>query len=248
MLGIKAYLEDRMIGCFDRSVVHVAALVEAHLAGRPAPRRVLDVGISDGVTAEKIRRACPTPYELHGLDVHDDPRARALCARYATCDLEQRFPCDDASFDVVYSNQVIEHIVMKSHFVEECARVLAPGGRLVIATENIASIDNLASMLLGQEPLSQHTSEKFHSNSVLSPHFMREYGSPEAIALSGHMLGHGAHHGHKNVPSLFGLARIVEHEGLRIESKRGFGHVTDLAERLLPFQCRVIVVCATKAN
>jgi hypothetical protein len=104
------------------------------------------------------------------------------------------------------------------------------------------------SVLLGQEPLAQHTSEKFHSNSFLSPHFMREYGADGGGELASHMLGHGAHHGHKNVPSLFGLVRIVEHEGLRVESTRGFGHVTDFAERLLPFQCRVIVVCASKTG
>jgi SAM-dependent methyltransferase len=246
MLGIKSYLKDRMIGCFDRSVEYLATVVDEHLASRPTPRRVLDVGISDGVIARNVRDRCRSAYELHGLDVYESESAIALCDRFVACDLEKRFPCEDASYDVVYSNQVIEHIVMKSHFVEECARVLAPGGRLVIATENISSIDNIASLLFGQEPLSQHTSEKFHSNSFLSPHFMREYGGAEADELASHMLGHGAHHGHKNVPSLFGLVRIVEHEGLRVESKRGFGHATDLVERLLPFQCRVIVVCASK--
>ncbi|WP_434581891.1 class I SAM-dependent methyltransferase [Carbonactinospora thermoautotrophica] len=45
-------------------------------------------------------------------------------------------PLADASVDVVVSLQVIEHLWDQPGFVRECARVLRPGGRLIVSTPN----------------------------------------------------------------------------------------------------------------
>jgi SAM-dependent methyltransferase len=47
-----------------------------------------------------------------------------------------RLPCRSGSVDVVVSNQVVEHLWDQAGFVAECARVLRPGGRLVLTTPN----------------------------------------------------------------------------------------------------------------
>lgn len=47
---------------------------------------------------------------------------------------ETRMPFDDASFDVVTCFQVIEHIHGVDRFLQEIARVLRPGGVMVMAT------------------------------------------------------------------------------------------------------------------
>lgn len=44
-----------------------------------------------------------------------------------------RFPFADASFDGVLCNQVLEHIFVPERFLREIARVLAPGGTLVLS-------------------------------------------------------------------------------------------------------------------
>lgn len=46
-------------------------------------------------------------------------------------DLNERLPFEDASFDVVYSNQVFEHVQNLIGLVGECHRLLKPGGILV---------------------------------------------------------------------------------------------------------------------
>ncbi|WP_370615045.1 class I SAM-dependent methyltransferase [Mumia sp. Pv 4-285] len=45
-------------------------------------------------------------------------------------------PYADASFDVVVSLQTVEHLWDQDAFVAECARVLRPGGSLVVSTPN----------------------------------------------------------------------------------------------------------------
>ena len=45
-------------------------------------------------------------------------------------------PLADAAVDLVVSSQVVEHLWDQDRFVAECARVLRPGGRLVVTTPN----------------------------------------------------------------------------------------------------------------
>jgi len=69
-------------------------------------------------------------------------------------DLEERWPFEDASADVVHANQVIEHVKRLDHFVGEVRRVLAAGGVAVVCTENLASWHNVAALVLGLMPFS----------------------------------------------------------------------------------------------
>lgn len=46
-------------------------------------------------------------------------------------DLSQRLPFKDGEFDVVYSNQVFEHVPNLIGLIEEINRILVPGGILV---------------------------------------------------------------------------------------------------------------------
>ena len=50
----------------------------------------------------------------------------------------QHLPFDDQSFDIVLSTEVIEHLRSPATGVQELARVLRPGGTLVLSTPNHA--------------------------------------------------------------------------------------------------------------
>ena len=52
-------------------------------------------------------------------------------------DLDKPLPYADEAFDVVYSMEVIEHIEGHRNMVSEAARVLKPGGWLVMTTPNL---------------------------------------------------------------------------------------------------------------
>lgn len=52
-------------------------------------------------------------------------------------DTSLRVGAPDNSFDLVLSTQVLEHVEQPASYLEECRRVLRPGGRLLLSTHGI---------------------------------------------------------------------------------------------------------------
>jgi len=130
-------------------------------------------------------------------------------------------------------NQVIEHLLNKDFLLEEVHRVLKKGGLFILATENIASIDNIFSLILGQEPVTQVTSSKYRTNSILSAQYMQK-------ELNGNK------YEHKNVNSYFGIKRIFRVNGFKDANLKTYGNVNKLFEILLPIYNRIMVVTSVK--
>jgi hypothetical protein len=64
---------------------------------------------------------------------------------------EDRFPYDDASFDVVIYCEIIEHLLMNPvHTLKEIRRVLRPSGKLLVTTPNVARFENLMALAAGR--------------------------------------------------------------------------------------------------
>src|SRR4051812_8031485 len=107
------------------------APLEASLERLPAPpKRVLDVGTGTGAAARLVA-ARYAEADVTGVDVSermlDEARRLTDSTRvtYRAADAE-RLPFDAGSFDLVTLNNMIP-------FFEELARVVAPGGHVVIA-------------------------------------------------------------------------------------------------------------------
>jgi 2-polyprenyl-3-methyl-5-hydroxy-6-metoxy-1,4-benzoquinol methylase len=96
--------------------------------------RLLDVGCGNGTFIGKMQQL---GWETEGIDF--DPKAIEYCKskglKAYTGGLEShKFP--SGSFDIITINHVIEHIHDTKKLIEECFRILKPGGKLVIATPN----------------------------------------------------------------------------------------------------------------
>ena len=63
-------------------------------------------------------------------------------------------PYASSSLDVVVCEQVIEHLHNVTWFLDALKHILKPGGQLLIATENLGSLPNIAMLVLGQAPIS----------------------------------------------------------------------------------------------
>jgi SAM-dependent methyltransferase len=99
---------------------------------------VLDIGCGEGYGAALLAAKVAS---VDGVDVHTSVVAHAARAYgAANCRFHvydgSRLPFPTGTFDAVVSFQVVEHIVDADGFVEDAARVLRPGGHLILTTPN----------------------------------------------------------------------------------------------------------------
>jgi SAM-dependent methyltransferase len=100
----------------------------ALLEAREPVGRVLDFGCGFGRSTEALLHR---GYDAWGVDISAAEVAKAPAEfreRLAVLDERGRSPYDDASFAVIYSQQVFEHVADLEQTVAEITRLTAPGG------------------------------------------------------------------------------------------------------------------------
>lgn len=114
--------------------------------------RLLDVGCMDGFLSSIFRDegmrtvgvdASPTAIERAKRNGHE--------AYVADLD-KPPLPLPDASVDLVFAGEVVEHVFRTEEFLEELARVTKAGGHLVLTTPNLACWLNRVVLLVGWQP------------------------------------------------------------------------------------------------
>ena len=118
-------------------------LVEAVRPGT----RVLDVGCASGALASALReRGC----FVVGVDAVDDAEARAACSRFYVAELDcGTWVPEERDFDYIVFGDVLEHL-RDTSILTRSATWLAPGGRIVASTGNVALWFMRLSLLLGR--------------------------------------------------------------------------------------------------
>jgi O-antigen biosynthesis protein len=108
-----------------------------YLWARPlvAGRRVLDLGSGEGFGAALL---APAAAAVTGVDIDERTVAHAR-ANYGDVDFRVGSATDlsafaDDAFDAVVAFEMIEHVAEQEQVLAEIARVLAPGGLLVMST------------------------------------------------------------------------------------------------------------------
>ena len=122
----RLFYPHTFLGMFDRFQEVINSCV-------PAGSVLLDAGCGKGRTF-LYRRRLPS-VRVVGLDISPHARNNPNLDSQARGDVEE-LPFADASFDAVLSTHVAEHLARPEAAFGEMARVLRPGGRLLLLTPN----------------------------------------------------------------------------------------------------------------
>lgn len=204
---------SKQYDAFYRSALHKEQLPDVVLHGWPRNRVeailhsageggvVLDVGCGNGHLLYQLRRRFR---DLVGLEysAHRLEQARlnleglSFTALLGSAEQMSEVPSD--SVDCIVSADTIEHVPDVYAATAEMFRVLAPGGRLVINTPNIAFVKKRALLLLGRFPATSQPNEGLGSD----------------ILFDG---------GHLHYFTFRSLSLLLERAGFQIERGVGYG-------------------------
>ena len=152
--------------------------------------RLLDIGCGGGLLCEPMSRL---GFAVTGVDASERNIATAaahaaeqgLAIDYRAAAAEQLLAAGEPPFDVVLNMEVIEHVAEPGDFLRTCARLLAPGGLMIVATLN-RTMKALALAKVGAEyvlrwvPPGTHDWRKF-----LKPEELRGFLEGEPVHLEG---------------------------------------------------------------
>lgn len=99
-------------------------------------------------------------------------------------DITRPLPLPDASFDLIYSSHLVEHIHRRqlADFLAEARRVLRPGGSMIVATPSLGTIvtalwgDDEDKRALLLDRTRRHSWEGFHGRAQALNTVMRGFG------------------------------------------------------------------------
>jgi len=177
------------------------------LCSRDKNAKFLDLGCDDGKWTTKMAKKIGTR-DIFGTEILSSSVAKAkkrgINVKKADCNI--KLPYANQTFDIVHSNQVIEHLTNTDMFLEEIHRILKPNGYAIISTENLASWHNIFALLFGFMPfsLTNVSSKKAAIGNPLAPHV----GKPATIASSWQ---------HMRIFTVYGLKDLSENIGFSVE-------------------------------
>ena len=130
---------NRERGLYGETISHQDGRVREimNFFGDISSKRVLDVGCGTGRYLRVMHEKWPDA-NLHGLDLSEE------MLEACPPDVQTRLasllciPYPNESFDFVYCVEALEHALLVENSIREMARVLKPGGKLMIIDKNIA--------------------------------------------------------------------------------------------------------------
>jgi 2-polyprenyl-6-hydroxyphenyl methylase/3-demethylubiquinone-9 3-methyltransferase len=154
--------------------------------------RLLDIGCGGGLLCEPMSRL---GFAVTGVDASERNIGTAsthaaelgLAIDYRTGTAEGLLEAGESPFDVVLNMEVIEHVAEPGVFLRDCARLVAPGGMMVVATLN-RTLKALALAKIGAEYVLRWLPRETHDwRKFLKPEEIRAFLADEDLGVQGPM-------------------------------------------------------------
>lgn len=120
--------------------VYLRHYVELVSRFAPPGAKVLDIGCGNGISSRLLNQS---GFEVVGTDISplfldDAKKWENTKLRYEVCDVLE-LPYADESYDIICSNELVEHLPDVETALTEMVRVVRKGGRVVISGPNLCS-------------------------------------------------------------------------------------------------------------
>lgn len=201
---------------------------------------LVDLGCNDGSKTERFAfTAGLQTNRVIGADINQRliNYAKRRNITPILCNFEINLPFKSEIFDIVVTNQVIEHLTHTDLFIQNIFRILKRGGYTIIATENISYWANIVALILGYQGFSQNISDYYHVGNPFS--------TLAGTKFPDDMTGYDTH---KRIFSIKGLPALLSKYDFKIEAVlgAGFAPLPSIFSRIDKIHARFIVVKARK--
>ena len=152
--------------------------------------RLLDIGCGGGLLCEPMTRL---GFQVTGVDASErnigtasaHAAEQGLSIDYRATTAEDLLAAGERPFDVILNMEVIEHVADPGAYLRDCARLLAPGGLMIVATLN-RTLKALALAKIGAEYVLRWVPAGTHDwNKFLKPEELRGFLDGEPVAVHG---------------------------------------------------------------
>ena len=200
-------------------------------------RKFIDLGCDDGSLTIDVAKKIDTK-SVFGVE--KNPTSLTDCKKHGIRvimgDLEKGIPIKSNSFDIILSNQVIEHVCNTDLLLREIYRILKPDGYTIISTNNMSSWTNIVALLFGKQPFPNHTSDEILTGRLLS----RDERLPAASFA------------HRRIFSFPALSGLLKYHQFKIIEKKGscfypfWGFIEKFLSFILPVYSAYIIMKVKK--
>lgn len=175
--------------------------------------KLLDLGCDRGDITAQLGRKIGTK-NLYGVEVVPEriKEAESNGVKVKNFDLNHIFDYKSNQFDVVFSNQVIEHLSDTDNFLAEIYRILKPGGYAIISTENASAWENIFASIMGWQIFS------------LTNFSVKRCGVGNPLAINKDIVPPHKSWNHMKIFNFYGLKEILELYNFEIAAISGAGY------------------------
>ncbi|MEM1884782.1 MAG: class I SAM-dependent methyltransferase [Candidatus Jordarchaeales archaeon] len=156
----KKYKYSKKKEAVQRHYLNILSWADRNMEGRVLNgkgKRALDVGCAYGFVVELLSRI---GYDAVGVDISSYAVRRGRKAGLLLEADAGHLPFAGNTFDLVTCFAVLEHLLNLEKALREIARVMKPGGIIVVTTPNINVVAKVLIHVLAREPTETHPSAR----------------------------------------------------------------------------------------